>query len=115
MDDVSEVLKDQRFIKDVRKNLAPEYAKHFLPEDSDPAWEAINRHLLNLDAPDHTRLRGLVHKAFTPRRVRDLQPRIEAIAVDLLDAMQEQSEADLIDDFAFPLPIYRHCRNARRG
>jgi cytochrome P450 PksS len=103
--DVSDVLKDQRFIKDVRNNLAPEYARQFVPEDEDPTWQAINRHLLNLDAPDHTRLRHLVHKAFTPGRVRDLKPRIEAITTDLLDKMQEQSDADLIDAFAFPLPI----------
>jgi cytochrome P450 PksS len=104
-DDVSEVLKDQRFIKDFRKNLKPEHAQRYLPEEDDPTWQAINRHLLNLDAPDHTRLRSLVHKAFTPRRVRDLQPRIEAIAAELLDDMESQSEADLIDSFAFPLPI----------
>lgn len=106
-DDVVTVLKDQRFIKDVRKNLPPEHAKRYMAADDDGTsiWEAINRHMLNLDAPDHTRLRALVHKAFTPKRVRDLEPRIQAIANDLLDKMAQKSEGDLIDDFAYPLPI----------
>jgi cytochrome P450 PksS len=104
-DDVVNVLKDQRFIKDIRKNLAPELARPFLPEDSNPMFEAIERHLLNLDAPDHTRLRQLVHHAFTPRRVRDLEPRIAAIAEDLLQKMATKSSGDLIEDYAFPLPI----------
>jgi cytochrome P450 PksS len=61
--------------------------------------------MLNQDPPDHTRLRGLVHKAFTPARVRDLEPRITQITNDLLDAMQDKAEGDLIADFALPLPI----------
>lgn len=104
-DDVVNVLKDQRFVKDARKNLPPAISQRYFPGDPDPTWDAINHHLLNLDAPDHTRLRALVHKAFTPSRVRDLEPRIEEIAQELLDDMVGQSEGDLIDDFAFPLPI----------
>lgn len=104
-DDVVAVLKDQRFIKDIRKNLAPELASRYLPAQPNPMFEAIERHLLNLDAPDHTRLRQLVHHAFTPRRVRDLEPRIAAIAHDLLQKMAQKDAGDLIEDFAFPLPI----------
>ncbi|GAB5493782.1 MAG: cytochrome P450 [Phototrophicaceae bacterium] len=104
-EDVSNVLKDQRFVKNARKNLPPEIVERYMPLEIDPTWEAINRHMLNLDAPDHTRLRSLVHKAFTPKRVRDLEPRIEAIAQELLEDMKAKSEGDLIDDFAFPLPI----------
>ncbi|MEM9953350.1 MAG: cytochrome P450 [Chloroflexota bacterium] len=104
-EDVINVLKDQRFIKDARKNLPPEHVQRYYPAEPDPTWEAINHHMLNLDAPDHTRLRGLVHKAFTPKRVRDLEPRIEEIASELLDTMTKKSEGDLLDDFAFPLPI----------
>jgi cytochrome P450 len=104
-EDVQNVLKDQRFVKDFTKNLPPQIAKKYIPDNPNPMFDAINRHLLNLDAPDHTRLRALVHKAFTPNRVRDLEPRIEAIAHDLLDKMAAKQDANLIEDFAFPLPI----------
>jgi cytochrome P450 len=105
-EDVVAVLKDQRFVKDVRKNLPKEHARRYYGDDDGTSiWEAINRHMLNLDAPDHTRLRAIVHKAFTPKRVRDLEPRIEAIAAELLDNMAERNEGNLIEDFAYPLPI----------
>ncbi|MCU0514327.1 MAG: cytochrome P450 [Anaerolineae bacterium] len=104
-EDVVTVLKDQRFGKDVKRGLPPALAQRYIFEDENPAFEAINRHLLNLDAPDHTRLRALVHKAFTPRMVQELQPRIQQIAEALLKDMQGRREADLIEDFAFPLPI----------
>ncbi len=104
-EDVQSVLKDTRFIKDLRNQLEPEYVRRYLPEDPDPTFAMVNRHLLNLDAPDHTRLRNLVHKAFTPRAVRDLQPRIAQICQNSLDEMRAKPEGDLIDDFAYPLPI----------
>jgi cytochrome P450 len=103
-DDVQAVLKDQRFVKDAA-NLPPEHAKKYIPENPNPMFDAINRNMLFLDAPDHTRLRSLVHKAFTPKRIRDLEPRIEAIAHELLDNMASKPEGNLIDDFAFPLPV----------
>lgn len=105
-DDVVSVLKDQRFGKEFRKHLTPEQAAQFGPEPApDDVFAVINRHLLNLDPPDHTRLRALVHKAFTPRMVENLRPRINEIANDLLNEMEGKSEVDLIDSFAFPLPI----------
>jgi len=64
----------------------------------------IMRTMLIMDPPDHTRVRGLVSKAFTPRRVAALRPRIEAIATDLLDAARERGSMDVIRDFAAPLP-----------
>jgi cytochrome P450 len=56
------------------------------------------------DPPDHTRLRGLMNRAFTPRAVEALRPNIERIVDDLLDIVVERGEADLIADFAYPLP-----------
>ena len=56
------------------------------------------------DAPDHTRLRGLMNRAFTPRAVEALRPNIERIVDDLIDAIVERGSADLIADFAYPLP-----------
>ncbi|MFD7204036.1 MULTISPECIES: cytochrome P450 [unclassified Streptomyces] len=66
-------------------------------------------HLLNIDPPDHTRLRRLVSKAFTPRRVAAFAPRVQELADDLIDRFAPRGEADLIHDFAFPLPIYAIC------
>ncbi|MET0425063.1 MAG: cytochrome P450, partial [Actinoplanes sp.] len=70
---------------------------------------AVSRHLLAVDPPDHTRLRRLVSAAFTVRRMELLRPRIEEITEELLDALAGRAEADLIDAFAFPLPIQVIC------
>lgn len=61
--------------------------------------------LLGLDPPDHTRLRGLVMKAFTPRMVERLRPRVEEIVNGLLDSVAARGEFDLVTDFAYPLPV----------
>ncbi len=60
--------------------------------------------LIIKDPPDHTRLRGLVSKAFTPRSIEKLRPGIEAIVAELLDAIGGREPMDLIADFAAPLP-----------
>jgi cytochrome P450 PksS len=103
-EDVQWALKEPRFVKDARRNLPPDLARRYA-SDEDDVYEAINYHLLNVDPPDHTRLRALVHKAFTPRTIADLQPRIHSIAQSLLDDMARRQEGDLIDAFAYPLPI----------
>ncbi|WP_399089940.1 cytochrome P450 [Streptomyces sp. BBFR2] len=66
-------------------------------------------HLLNIDPPDHTRLRRLVSKAFTPRRVAAFAPRVQELTDRLIDSFAARGEADLIHEFAFPLPIYAIC------
>ncbi|KIZ19145.1 cytochrome P450 family protein [Streptomyces natalensis] len=66
-------------------------------------------HLLNIDPPDHTRLRRLVSKAFTPRRVAAFAPRVQELTDRLIDSFAAKGEADLIHEFAFPLPIYAIC------
>ncbi|MEU1400935.1 cytochrome P450 [Streptomyces sp. NPDC005728] len=71
--------------------------------------EMIGKHLLATDPPQHTRLRGLVTRAFTMRRVQQLRPRIQQITDDLLDEMLPRGRADLIDSLAFPLPITVIC------
>ncbi|GAA4619043.1 cytochrome P450 family protein [Saccharopolyspora hordei] len=78
-----------------------------LPPDSDRRAfdDSLAAHMLNTDPPEHTRLRKLVVKAFTSRRVEALRPRVEEITARLLDGMAERSEVDLLDAFAFPLPI----------
>ena len=92
----------------------PRLSKHvpgWHPEP-DSIFASLDLHMLNSDPPDHERLRKLVNKAFTARRVERLRPRITAIAAGLLDDMSAQRdgpEVDLLASFAFPLPITVIC------
>ena len=101
-DDAIALLKDPRFTKDRRKLSSPGEGQ--APGDENP-FLALMMSMINVDPPDHTRLRGLVSKAFTPRMIEQLRPRIQQITNELLDAVQERGEMDLINDFAYPLPI----------
>jgi len=65
--------------------------------------------MLQSDPPDHTRLRGLVVKAFTARRVEDMRPRIQQIVDEAIDAVIDRGHMDLIEDFAFRLPVTIIC------
>ena len=65
--------------------------------------EALSRNILATDSPDHTRLRALVSKAFTPRLVERMRGRVQAIAEAVLDAVEDKGEMDLIDDYVFLL------------
>jgi len=106
---------------DVRAALAdPRLHKDWATKLTGPDWVPdevtgyLSVHLLNADPPDHTRLRKLVTKAFTARRVAGLRPRIEAITASLLDAVEARLAAgektiDLIEAFAFPLPVTVIC------
>ena len=71
--------------------------------------ELIGRYLLTTDPPDHTRLRGLVTRSFTMRRVEELRPRVQRITDDLLDAMLPAGRADLVEALSYPLPITVIC------
>ncbi len=75
----------------------------------DSIFAALDVHMLNSDPPDHERLRRLVNKAFTARRVERLRPRITAITTGLLDDMSTREQVDLLASFAFPLPITVIC------
>jgi cytochrome P450 len=77
--------------------------------EPDSIFGALDRHMLNSDPPDHERLRRLVNKAFTARRVERLRPRITAITTALIDDMSTRGEVDLLASFAFPLPITVIC------
>lgn len=72
------------------------------PTSSERGMENI---MLFKDPPDHTRLRGLVNKAFTPRVVESMRARIVEIVNDLIDAVEPRGEMDVIEDFAYPLPV----------
>ncbi|MBP6472222.1 MAG: cytochrome P450 [Chloroflexi bacterium] len=102
-DDVIEVLKDnERFVKDVAHTLLPEELERKRP--STLSQRLINENMLFADPPDHTRLRALVNQAFTPRRVEENAPRVQAIADSLVDRVVAAKQMDLIADFALPLP-----------
>src|SRR5215203_3048298 len=97
------IFKDERFVKDWRKVLTPEQLAQ-IPQIP-PVMEPLSKNMLETDPPDHERLRALVSKAFTPRLITRMHPRVQAIADSLLDAVEDKREMDLIDDYAFPLPI----------
>ncbi|MGW0583257.1 cytochrome P450 family protein [Streptomyces sp. NPDC002920] len=71
--------------------------------------QLIGKYLLVADPPAHTRLRALVSRAFTMRRVEELRPRIQGITDELLDAMLPLGRADLVESLAYPLPITVIC------
>ena len=102
-EDVLAIFKDKRFVKDWRKVLTPEQLAQIPPIPQ--VMEPLSKNMLDTDPPDHERLRALVSKAFTPRLIERMRPRIQAIADSLLDAVEDRGEMDLINDYAFPLPI----------
>jgi cytochrome P450 len=102
-EDVVAVLKDhQHFVKD-QKRVYPE--KFTNQRQKGDILRLINENMLYSDPPDHTRLRALVSQAFTPRRVEGMAGRIMEIADGLIDEMAGQAVIELIDSFAFPLPV----------
>ncbi|MCM6776400.1 cytochrome P450 [Nocardia sp. CDC159] len=101
-------LADPRLHKDVEGMFEVFRRKNpDLTEDSNA--DTLAAHMLNSDPPDHTRLRKLVNKAFTPRRVAALRPRIEQITAGLLDEMARHEVVDLLAEFATPLPVTVIC------
>ncbi len=101
-DDVAAALKDERLAKDRSKALTADQAARqpWVPRTFRP----LMRNMLDLDPPDHTRLRGLVHKAFAPRLVERMRERVESLAEELLDAAARRGRMDLIRDYALPVP-----------
>jgi cytochrome P450 len=79
------------------------------PSEGSPARQAGSNLLLFLDPPDHTRLRRLVSKAFTPRRVEELRPRIAELVDALLDEVDGEPTFNLLEALAFPLPVIVIC------
>ena len=107
-DEVETVLRDhKRFVKSWRNTRTPEELAKL--EEPDGLWLLLDGHMLNTDAPDHTRLRALVNKAFTNRMTSNMRGQVQAIADELLDAVQDQGKMDLIDQYAFPIPIVVIC------
>jgi cytochrome P450 len=104
--DVSLVMRDKRFGKDFVERSKRRYSEKIMEE---PVFRSMSHWMLQADPPDHTRLRGLVVKAFTARRVEDMRPRIQEIVDQTLDALIGRGEMDLIADFAYRLPVTIIC------
>ncbi len=99
-DDVAAVLGDRRFSAERALSRSDQSAR------SNPVQVALARQMLFLDPPDHTRLRGLFTKAFTPKRLETLRPQIIEMTNNLLDAAEQSGgRIDFMRDFAVPLPV----------
>jgi cytochrome P450 len=104
--DITVVLRDKRFGKDYVERTKRRYGPNVMDE---PVFRSFALTMLQQDPPDHTRLRGLVVKAFTARRVEDMRPRIQEIVDENLDRIVPQGKMDLIEDFAYRLPVTIIC------
>jgi cytochrome P450 len=104
--EVSLVLRDKRFGKDFVDRTIRRYGPKIMEE---PIFRSMSHWMLQQDPPDHTRLRGLVVKAFTARRVEDMRPRIQEVVDRTIDAVIARGHMDLIEDFAFRLPVTIIC------
>ena len=102
-EDVKTLLTDERFAKSRYNALTPAQLRKqpWVPQ----MFRPLERNMLDLDPPDHTRLRKLVHKAFTPRLIEQMRERVQKLANDLLDAASQKGAMDLIRDYALPLPM----------
>lgn len=104
--EVSLVLRDKRFGKDYVDRTVRRYGPQIMHE---PAFRSMGHWMLQADPPDHARLRGLVVKAFTARRVEDMRPRIQQVVDETIDRIIDRGHMDLIEDFAFRLPVTIIC------
>jgi pimeloyl-[acyl-carrier protein] synthase len=100
-EDVVTALRDPR--------LAKEAIASFVAARFGAPLPAMGLSMLDRDPPDHTRLRGLVSKAFTPRVVEGLRPRIQEIVDGLLAGVAARGSMDLIEEFAYPIPVAVIC------
>lgn len=104
--DVVQILRDRRFGRQITHIVSPE-ALGLPPEREElkPFYDVDRLSMLDLEPPTHTRLRGLVQKAFMARQIERLQPRITQLCHDLIDQMTAQAQADLLPAYATPIPV----------
>jgi cytochrome P450 len=107
--DVLGVLRDPRMSRDPRRSERMESLRASAEVDELLSEEEAAPSMLFVDPPDHTRLRALVSKAFTPAAVERLRPRVEAIVAELLDRVVVQGRMDVVEDLAYPLPVTVIC------
>ena len=104
--DVTAILRDKRFGKDFIGRMTRRHGPQILEE---PVYRSMSHWMLLLDPPDQGRVRGLVVRAFTARRVEDMRPRIQQIVDEIIDRLKPEGGGDLIADFAFRLPVTIIC------
>ena len=104
--DITTILRDKHFGKDFIGRMTRRAGPQILEE---PVYRCMSRWMLQLDPPDHGRLRRLVVRAFSARRIEDMRPRIQAIVDDIINHVEPRSHMDLIADFAYRLPVTVIC------
>ncbi len=105
-DDVIAVLRDSSFSSDERNTrLFPRFVRRMARAGLPDPYQNDNMSMLRRDPPDHSRLRGLVAKAFTPRAIERMRPRVEQILKELLEARPAHGAMELVREFAAPLPV----------
>ncbi|WP_245614467.1 cytochrome P450 family protein [Actinokineospora inagensis] len=108
-EDVRAVMADRRFSSDLVRGRKMVETGSDVPPTQEEYGTQFGRHLLNVDPPDHTRLRRFMAKALTPRRMEGLKPNVLQLVDDLLDAIDPSGEVDLISQFGSPLPLTVIC------
>ncbi|MFC9506095.1 cytochrome P450 [Streptomyces sp. NPDC057002] len=104
--DVSALLRDRRLGRTYQHRFTHEEFGRTAPPTGQEPFHTLNDHgMLDLEPPDHTRIRRLVSKAFTPRTVERLKPYVRGLADDLAAALAEAGGGDLLKDVAEPLPV----------
>ncbi|GAB6550393.1 MULTISPECIES: cytochrome P450 family protein [Bacillus] len=101
-EDALPLLKDNRLKKDMTNVFPQDTTNMYLSVDNS---DHLTTHMLNSDPPNHSRLRSLVQKAFTPKMIAQLDERIQRIADDLISEIERKGTLNLVDDYSFPLPI----------
>jgi unspecific monooxygenase len=104
--DVSALLRDRRLGRTYQHRFTHEDFGRTAPPPEHEPFHTLNDHgMLDLEPPDHTRIRRLVSKAFTPRTVERLKPYVHGLAGELVSALVEKGGGDLLTDVAEPLPV----------
>src|SRR5271166_4216036 len=104
--DVSALMRDKRFGRQILHVMSREALGWPAQKAHLEAFDALERHsILELEPPEHTRLRQLVNRAFVSRRIERLGPLVEALAHEQIDAFEKKGSAELIADFATPIPV----------
>ncbi|OIJ87662.1 cytochrome P450 [Streptomyces colonosanans] len=104
--DVSALLRDRRLGRTYRHRFTHEDFGRTAPPPEQEPFHTLNDHgMLDLEPPDHTRIRRLVSKAFTPRIVEQLKPYVHGLAGDLVSRLVAAGGGDLLTDVAEPLPV----------
>jgi unspecific monooxygenase len=104
--DVSALLRDRRFGRQITHLMNRAELGWPEPKPHLASFDALERHsILELEPPEHTRLRNLVNRAFVSRRIEKLGPKIAALAHERIDAFAHRGSADLVEEFAGPIPV----------